>query len=164
MSSPIFRCAKTIANRTITNTNQRRTTTFLKKQSNTTPRARLRTARKISRRKHDFIPSGTQHSRGSWKLSTRATGSPKWAGNDVTFRGRAARSLNGPAASIDPWRFPDERCTRRRGRAQTQTGFRLSPSQPRENRREHQLPRLDAVYRSARLFLLDDEQLGLRAQ
>ncbi len=47
---------------------------------------------------------------------------------------------------------------------QAQAGLRLPPSQSREDRREHQLPRLDAVHRSARLFLLDDEQLGLRAQ
>ena len=80
------------------------------------------------------------------------------------LRWRAARGLDGAAASFHPRRLSHERRARRRDRAQAQAGFRLSPSQPREDRREHELPRVDALHRPARLLLLDDQQLGLRAQ
>ena len=70
----------------------------------------------------------------SSKLRTARTPMPAMTSR---LRRRAARSLDGPAASIDPRRFPDERRARRRDRAQAQAGLRLPASQPREDRREH---------------------------
>src|SRR5450432_375708 len=162
MNLRITRCAKTIANRTITNTSRRRTTTSWKRQSSTTSRDRPRTARKTSRPNESVIPSAAQRSRGipGWTLSGHSPGSLDSARDAVAPRRRVARGLDGAAASVDPWRLSNERRARRRGRAQAQARLRLPASQSRKDRREHQLPRLDALHRSARLHLLHEQQLG----
>src|SRR6266446_552958 len=59
---------------------------------------------------------------------------------------RIARSVDGTAASIHARRVSDECRARGRDRSQAQTGFWLSASKPRENRREHKLLGLDAVH------------------
>src|SRR5438477_3778494 len=127
--------------------------TSWKKRNSITRRGRNSTARKTSPRdRNDRGDSNTRTSRAATYNEGLAT---RW---------RIARSVDGAAASIDPRCFSDERRARRRDRAQTQAGLWLLAPQPRKNRRERNLSQLDAVHRSARLLLLDDEQLGLRAQ
>src|SRR5207248_11480810 len=135
------------------NGSRRRTMTCSKEPNSVTLRGRSSTARKISRR----IPNERDNS------NTR-TGRTSADDNELATRRGIARSLDGAAASFYPRRFSDERRARGRDRAQTEAGFWLSPPQSRKDRRECKLSRLDAVHRSARLLLLDDEQLGLRAQ
>src|SRR5439155_12010615 len=124
--------------------------TCWKKRNSITRRGRNSTARRISpRNRNDRDDS-----------NTRTSGAATY-NDELATRRRIARSVDGAAASIDPRCFSDERRARGRDRAQTQAGFWLSPPQPRKDRRERELPRLDAIHRSTRLLLLDDEQLGL---
>src|SRR4030095_12531210 len=107
-----------------------------------------------------FLNSLTEHDRNHPDAGTnRATADD----NGLATRRRIARSFDGAAAPIDAWCVSHERRSRRRDRAQAEAGLRISPSESRKDRREHQLSRLDAVHRPARLLLLDDQQLGLRA-
>src|SRR5437762_11103996 len=127
--------------------------TCLKEPNSVTLRGRSSTARKISRR----IPNERDNS------NTR-TGRTSADDNELATRRGIARSLDGTSASFYPRRFSDERRARGRDRAQAQAGLWLFASQSRKDRRESELSRLDAVHRSTRLLLLDDEQLGLCAE
>src|SRR5437870_4513472 len=127
--------------------------TCWKKRNSITRRGRNSTARKTSlRNRNDRDDSNTRTRRAATY------------NNELATRWRIARSVDGAAASIDARCFSDERRARRRDRAQAQAGLWLLAPQSRKNRREHELSWLDAVHRSARLLLLDDEQLGIRAQ
>src|SRR5438445_11236650 len=139
-----------IGTQTITDGSGRRTTSCSNGRRTITRRGRSSTARKISLR----IPNERDNS------NTR-TGRTSADDDELATRRGVARSLDGAAASIHPRRFSNERRARGRDRAQTQAGFRLSPPQSRKDRRERELLQLDAVHRSTRLLLLDDEQLGL---
>src|SRR5204863_1620466 len=133
-------------------------------QSSITPRDRNSTVRKILWRRPNPhlnpLPEGEEDENTSCDRDdsntriSRATAD----NNELAARRRVARSIAGTAASFDAWRFPDERRARGRDRPQAEAGVRLSPPQPRKNRRDGELSRLDAVYRSSRLFLFDDEQ------
>src|SRR5438445_2889599 len=142
-----------IGTQTITDGSGRRTTSCSNGRRTITRRGRSSTARKISLR----IPNERDNS------NTR-TGRTSADDNELATGRGIARSLDGAAASIYPRRFSDECRARRRDRAQVEAGLWLSPPQPRKDRRERELPWLDAVYRSVGLFLFDDEQLGLRAE
>ena len=86
------------------------------------------------------------------ELSTNIEASSAASRHDVRgstascSKSRWGRSTRPPTACF-AWTW---RSTARRSEAQA--GLRLSPPQPREDRREHELPRLDAVHRPARLF------------
>src|SRR6266568_9067777 len=136
----------------ITNTSRRRMTMCWRRRENITLLGRIWMARKI-------LPRSNERDDPNPRASRATTDD-----NGFAARGRVDGSVDGAAASLDPWGVSHERRARGRDRAQAQTRFRIPASKSRKNRREHELPRLDALHRSARLFLFDDKQLGLRAQ
>src|SRR4029434_8696304 len=66
--------------------------------------------------------------------------------NGFATRRRIARSLDGTAASIASCRVSQKRAPGGRNRAKPKAGLRISSSESRKDRREHQLSRLDAVH------------------
>src|SRR6516164_1769573 len=151
MSLKIIQCGKITCSRTISNGSRRRTTRCSTARKRITRRVRSWTVRKKSLQNRNDCDARDSRSNGATTDN-----------HDLATRGRVARSVDGTAASVDPRRFSNERRARGRDRPQTEAGVWLFASQPRTNWRAHDLSWLDAIHRSARLLLLNDEQLGLR--
>ena len=93
----------------------------------------------------------------------QAAGMEPAAGDYAGGRRRTAGNLHGAAPSVDARRIPHGRGAGRRAGGEAEAGIRLSAPQSRAAGGGPVVPGVDAVHGPAGLYLLADQQLGLRA-